>query len=101
MWIIVMFDLPTDTKLARRNYRIFRDRLLDEGFSMLQFSIYGRPCPSEEFAIARAGVIKAYLPDDGQVRILTLTDKQYGRMMVFCGKLRGLAESVPKQLEFF
>lgn len=101
VWLIVMFDLPTDTRKARKAYRIFRERLKDEGFTMIQFSIYARPCPSEEYGVAKSRTVVACLPEDGQVRILNLTDKQYGRMMVFCGRIRGLTENVPKQLEFF
>jgi CRISPR-associated protein Cas2 len=42
MWIIVMFDLPTDTKEARKAYHEFREELLNDGFTMLQFSVYAR-----------------------------------------------------------
>ena len=40
MWLMVMFDLPTDTPKARRRYRDFRNYLLQDGFDMLQFSVY-------------------------------------------------------------
>ncbi|MGH9821170.1 MAG: CRISPR-associated endonuclease Cas2, partial [Pyrinomonadaceae bacterium] len=50
VWLVVMFDLPTETKQERRRYALFRKFLLKDGFSMLQFSIYGRHCASDENA---------------------------------------------------
>lgn len=46
MWLVVMFDLPTDTHKDRKVYTKFRDALMDDGFQMMQFSIYMRFCPS-------------------------------------------------------
>ena len=50
MWIMVMFDLPVDTKQARRQYTLFRKGLLKDGFTRMQFSVYVRHCASEENA---------------------------------------------------
>ena len=86
MWVMAMFDLPTDTKKARRRYTLFRKSLLDDGFSMLQFSVYVRHCPSEENATVHVQRIERNIPPDGEVRILTFTDKQFERMRVFGGK---------------
>ena len=101
MWVMVMFDLPTDTADARKRYRIFRESLLDYGFTMLQFSVYSRSTPSEESAKVHSQRVRSALPPDGQVRVLALTDKQYSRMEVFYGKLRAPVEKAPEQLEFF
>ena len=101
MWIIVMFDLPTDTKAARKAYHEFRGELLNDGFLMLQYSVYGRHCPSEENAVVHQKRVKAFLPDDGEVRMLTITDKQFERMKVFYGKIRKATEKSPEQLSFF
>ena len=101
MWIIAMFDLPTDTKAAKRAYHDFRSSLLDDGFSMMQFSVYSRHCPSEENADVHEYRLKSFLPDDGEVRVLTVTDKQFGRMKVFYGKTRKATEAAPEQISFF
>ncbi len=101
MWIIVMFDLPTDTKKARKAYHGFRKELLSDGFVMLQFSIYARHTPSEENAMAHENRIKNFLPYDGEVRLLKITDKQFERMKIFHGKTRKATEETPKQLTFF
>lgn len=101
MWVVAMFDLPVDTKAARRAYAQFRKALLKEGFSMLQFSVYARHCASEENAEVHVGRVQGFLPDDGEVRLLTITDKQFERMRVFWGKRRRAPEPAPKQLELF
>ncbi len=101
MWVITMFDLPTDTKEARRAYRDFRNALLTDGFVMLQYSVYARSCPSEENAEVHRKRAKAVLPDDGEVRILTFTDKQFERMHIYHGKTRAATERAPEQITFF
>lgn len=101
MWLLTMFDLPTDTKAARKAYHDFRSCLLDEGFTMLQFSVYGRHCPSEENADVHEKRVKLHLPPDGEVRLLMVTDKQFERMKIFYGKTRKATERAPEQISFF
>ena len=45
-WLVVAFDLPVGTKPQRKAATGFRDFLLDDGFEMMQFSVYIRPCVS-------------------------------------------------------
>lgn len=101
VWVFTMFDLPTDTAQARRAYTDFRKQLLNNGFTMLQFSVYARHCPSEENAQVHAQRIRGSLPPDGEVRVVTLTDKQFERMHVFHGKIRKASEHAPEQISFF
>jgi CRISPR-associated protein Cas2 len=101
MWLIVMFDLPTDTKEARKSYRRFRNTLLDDGFMMLQYSIYGRHTISDEQCSKHSRRVQVNLPPDGQVRMIRITDAQFQRMEVFHGKIRGKTEKNPSQLTFF
>ena len=101
MWVLAMFDLPTDTKKARHDYTIFRKMLLKNGFTQMQYSVYARHCPSQENAEVHTGRIESHLPPDGEVRVLTITDKQFERMQVFWGKMRRRPEPAPCQLELF
>ena len=101
MWVVAMFDLPVDTKAARRAYTRFRKALLRDGFTQMQYSVYMRHCASEENAQVHLARIEATLPDDGEVRVLTITDKQFERMHVFWGKRRKPPEPAPAQLELF
>ena len=101
MWLFALFDLPVDSVVARRDYARFRKLLLSNGFSMLQYSVYARPCASEESSRIIRARVKAGLPDDGQVRLLIVTDVQFGKQEVFLGKARRDAEKAPQQLLFF
>jgi len=100
MWLFAMFDLPVKTKAARRQYTRFRKALIKEGFSMLQFSVYARYCPSEEASEAHRRRIGGLLPPEGQVRLLSVTDRQFGKMAIFQGKSRAPVEEPPRQLLF-
>jgi CRISPR-associated protein Cas2 len=101
MWVIVLFDLPVDTKAARRAYARFRKDLLRDGFAKMQFSVYIRHCASEENAVVHIGRVERMVPPDGEVRIFVITDKQFERMRIFWGKRRKPPEKPPAQLEFF
>ena len=101
MWIIVLFDLPTDTKVARKAYTRFRKGLLKDGFTMMQYSVYIRHSSSDENAKVHAKRVKAQLPDNGEVRIIKITDKQFSTIEVYYGKSRQKIESAPLQLQFF
>ncbi|GIK18355.1 MAG: CRISPR-associated endoribonuclease Cas2 [Phycisphaerales bacterium] len=101
MWIVAMFDLPVDSKAARRRYAQFRKALIKDGFAMMQFSVYIRHCASRENAEVHTRRVEDAVPDDGEVRVLTVTDKQFERMRVFWGKMRKPPEAAPAQLEFF
>lgn len=101
MWLFVMFDLPVDTDDARRDYTAFRKKLLKKGFVMLQLSVYARFCASEDASKVYRKYIRSVLPKNGQVRLLSVTDRQFGKMEVFVGKKKVATEKQPEQLQFF
>lgn len=96
-----MFDLPVETKAAKKAYARFRKLLLSDGFAKMQYSVYIRHCASEENTDVHVQRVSAGVPDDGEVRVLTITDKQFERMRVFWGKRRRPPERAPLQLELF
>lgn len=101
MWVIVLFDLPTDNEQARKQYSKFRKFLLDDGFTMMQYSVYMRHSSSDENANVHVKRVKTKLPPDGEVRIIKITDKQFGKIEVFYGKKRKPIEHAPEQLSLF
>jgi len=101
VWIFVLFDLPTTSPEERRDYTVFRKKLLADGFTMMQYSVYVRHCPSEENADVHVKRTKAILPPEGEVRVLQITDKQFGRMQIFLGKIRKEPEKAGEQLTLF
>lgn len=101
MWIMVLFDLPVETKQDRKNYTTFRKGMMKNGFTMFQFSAYLRHCPSRENADTHIKRVRSKLPPKGHVGILTITDKQFGMMQIFYGKQEKEKPPIPQQLELF
>ena len=101
LWILVMFDLPTDTKARRREASKFREFLLDQGFERSQFSVYARFCNGKEAYQAHVHQIECSLPAFGDVQILQFTDKQYENIVRFSGPERTAQKKSPSQLVLF
>ena len=101
MWLFVFFDLPTNTKRERKHAAGFRKRLLKDGFTMMQYSVYIRHCASRQSAAVHINRVKSMLPPAGQVSILQVTDKQFGQIINYWGKTTRPAPPPPKQLELF
>ena len=101
MWVLVFFDLPTETKKERKATALFRKNLLADGFTMFQFSIYLRHCPSAENADVHIRRVKAMLPEYGKVGIMRITDKQFGDMELFECQQRASLQQPVQQLELF
>lgn len=101
MWVLVMFDLPTETKEDKKNYAQFRKRIMADGFQMFQFSMYIRHCPSKENADVHVTRVKKILPGKGHVGIIVITDKQFGMMEIFRGKRPESLNIPTQQLEMF
>ncbi|MCG3131792.1 MAG: CRISPR-associated endoribonuclease Cas2 [Phycisphaerae bacterium] len=101
VWLFAMFDLPVKTAADRKRYARFRKLLLNDGFSMMQYSVYARYCASEETAAVHRQLVRDGLPDEGQVRLLAVTDRQFGKMENYIGKRRKRTEDPPRQLMLF
>jgi len=101
MWVLVLFDLPTETKKDRKVATGFRKMLLEDGFTMFQFSIYLRHCPSHQNASVHVQRVKQNLPEYGKIGILTITDKQLGDMELFNGQKKTKRPEIVQQLELF
>lgn len=101
LWVLVLFDLPTETKKDRKVYAKFRKNLLEDGFTMFQFSIYLRHCPSRENADVHTKRVRRWLPAKGNIGILTITDRQFGQMELFYGHEPKEVNPGWQQLEMF
>ena len=101
MWVLVFFDLPTETKKERHEHTEFRKKLLRDGFQRFQLSIYMRHCPSQENALVHIRRVKAELPPKGKVGILCITDNQFGKIELFYGRKGEKPAKAKLQLEMF
>ena len=101
MWVMVLFDLLLETKKDKKEHVKFRKRLLEDGFTMFQFSIYVRHCASKENADVHIKRVKSFLPEYGSVGIIHITDKQFGEIEIYnCGK-KTPTQAGGQQLELF
>lgn len=101
MWLLVLFDLPTETKKDIKEYTLFRKRLIKDGFTMFQFSIYIRHCASMDNAEVHRKRVKSILPEKGKVGILCITDKQFANIELFYGEKPQRPNAPGIQLELF
>lgn len=101
MWVFVLFDLPVVSKEDRREYTRFRKKVLSLGFSQLQYSVYAKHLASEEAGEHLKTHVVGALPPGGQVRLLTVTDRQFGKMEIYQGRRRRAVEPPPLQISLF
>jgi CRISPR-associated protein Cas2 len=85
MRMMVFFDLPTVTKAEKRAYTLFRRFLLNDGYDMIQFSIYGRILNGTDAEEKHMKRLVSNLPSEGSIRVLTVTEKQYASMKILIG----------------
>ena len=105
-WVLVRFDLPVVADAERKAATRFRNDLLDDGYLMIQFSVYARPCVSYEALEKHTARIERMCPEAGNVRILFMTDEQWKRSKTVIGKnyaqgKRAVDPDLPKQIEFW
>ncbi len=89
MWLIVMFDLPTQTKRDRKRYRWFAKYLDGEGYTRLQYSVYAKVFNSVVSANHGKKRLRNFLRTNvkkGNVRMLMFTDAQFGKMEIIIGE---------------
>ncbi|MUG05293.1 CRISPR-associated endonuclease Cas2 [Bombella sp. ESL0378] len=98
LWLMIFFDLPVRTKLQRRQATQFRNFLRDDGFIMLQYSVYVRVGRGQDSIDKHIRRVRTALPREGSIRALQVTDKQYGRMEVMLGLAKKTEKVGTKQM---
>jgi len=98
MRLIVFFDLPTKTKKDRKVYTTFRKKLLENGFFMLQYSVYCRICKGVQLSKKYIEYVKKVTPSKGNIRILQVTDKQFSSMELLIGVKTNEEKAIKTQL---
>lgn len=84
MRIMVFFDLPRNTSIELKEANAFRKKLLKDGFLMLQESVYCKLALNQTAADYVKHRVKKYLPKNGSVMILSVTEKQFAAMEICC-----------------
>lgn len=101
MWIIVNFDMPTETKQQRKEATNFRKKLLQDGFTRFQLSMYVRNCASAENTAVHIERVRQMIPPEGKVCILKVTEKQFTDILIFEGRRTAPTPPPAFQLELF
>ncbi|NQX02272.1 CRISPR-associated endonuclease Cas2 [bacterium] len=99
-WLMVAFDLPVKTKGERKRATDFRHFLLDDGFQMIQFSVYARPCVTFARQETHLRRIRLAVPAEGLVRAIYITKAQWEKAYIMHGKpaVEVSAEEMPEQI---
>ena len=98
MWSLAFYDLPVGSKEQRRKHTRWRNNLLREGFHRMQFSVYGKHFQNAASSKACLRRLRQSLPSAGEVRFLTVTERQMEKMLVYQGQKQSDPELVPEQL---
>ena len=85
MRVMVFFDLPAITDKNRHDYRKFRQFLVQEGFIMMQESVYVKLALNQNTAAAIIDALKKNKPPEGLVQILSVTEKQFSKIEIITG----------------
>lgn len=85
MRLVCMFDLPTETSKEQKKYRIFRKHLLENGFVMMQYSVYYRSLPNRSALKKYEAILKKKVPSYGNVRLIYVTENQFQDMLLLTG----------------
>jgi len=99
-WLMVAFDLPVKTKAERKRATGFRKFLIDDGFQMIQFSVYARPCVTYARLETHLRRVRQTVPEEGNVRAIYITKAQWERSFIIHGKpaKEVPAEEMPEQI---
>jgi CRISPR-associated protein Cas2 len=102
-WLIVGFDLPVGTSKQRKAATDFRNFLLDDGFQMIQFSLYARPCVTFARQETHLERVKRSLPPEGSVRVIFVTRAQWERSFIIYGSpaQQHDSEPLPEQIQLW
>ncbi len=101
MRIMVFFDLPVKTKIQRRVATRFRNFLLKDGYFMLQYSVYCRVCNGIDDVEKHRIRLMDNKPENGCIRLLVMTEKQFERMDVIVGDYVKYENDEPTELSVF
>lgn len=86
MRLFVMFDLPVETVQNRREYRLFHKALINEGFIMMQESVYTRITVNRKSAELLEQRLTKQVPQEGLVQTLIVTEAQFNSMNFLVGQ---------------
>ena len=102
-WLVVAFDLPVMSREQRKRATDFRNFLIDDGYQMIQYSVYARACVTFARQETHLSRVKQNLPEEGSVRAVFVTRAQWERSFVIQGSpaSEAEAEDMPEQIQLW
>ncbi len=85
MRLMLFFDLPVETKKDRYNYSRFRKYLIENGYIMMQYSVYCKLFANRDALENHVTILQKNVPPKGQIRIMAVTEKQYAKIEIILG----------------
>lgn len=101
MWMIVMFDIPSSDKKNINISKKFRNKLLDIGFNMMQYSVYIKYCSTKSNVEKHENYIKNLSPKVGKINIFTITNKQFQNIINIENNEYKINKSTPEEYQIF
>lgn len=86
MRLMVFFDLPVKSKKDKKEYTRFHKFLINDGYYMLQYSVYSRTTRNIDDAHKHLKRLEKNLPSKGSIRAMIVTEKQYDSMYLLTGE---------------
>lgn len=86
MRLLLLFDLPSTEADEKREYVIFRKALFKNGYSMIQYSVYLKSINMQVKIDQEIKKLHKYIPTNGNIRAIAITEKQYQNMVMLLGK---------------
>lgn len=85
MRVLVFFDLPMLSSEDRKAYTRFKKFLINDGYMMLQESVYCKLAMNQNAANALILRLKQNKPSAGLVQALVITEKQFANIELIIG----------------
>lgn len=85
VWLIAVYDCPMTEREERRDYTIFRKKILQENFLQLQYSLYARHFSTYAQATTVIARLQAHVPQGASVAFFFVTDKQWSMTQEYYG----------------
>ncbi len=86
MRTMVFFDLPNVYLRDKKNYIKFRKYLINEGFIMMQESVYSKLVLNSQQSTLLINRIRKNAPKKGIIQVMTITEKQYSQIEYIIGE---------------
>lgn len=85
MRLILLFDLPAVESGEKKEYLFFKKGLILNGYTMMQFSVYVKSINTQTKIKQEINKIIKYVPSNGNIRLISITEKQYEEMEMILG----------------